>query len=102
PALSETARPLKRKGALQPRKRAQNEGLTILRNLRATRIFRSAALPSRSRLEAGRLREDSRAVRQFLRAAAQAGRIQDWSADSLVRAFPASDPVRVDKAVRAP
>jgi len=31
-----------------------------------------------------------------------AGRIQDWRADSLVRAFLASDQVRADKAVRAP
>ena len=31
-----------------------------------------------------------------------AGRIQDWSADSRVRAFLASDRVRADKAVRAP
>ena len=30
------------------------------------------------------------------------GRIQDWSADSRVRAFLASDSVRADKAVRAP
>src|SRR2546430_15072210 len=30
------------------------------------------------------------------------GRIQDWSADSPVRAFLASDHVRADKAVRAP
>ena len=29
-------------------------------------------------------------------------RIQDWSADSRVRAFLASDRVRADKAVRAP
>ena len=33
---------------------------------------------------------------------AEAGRIQDWSADSRVRAFLASDQVRADKAVRAP
>src|SRR5437762_1646091 len=32
----------------------------------------------------------------------RAGRIQDWSADSRVRAFLASDQVRADKAVRAP
>jgi hypothetical protein len=32
----------------------------------------------------------------------KAGRIQDWSADSHVRAFLASDQVRADKAVRAP
>jgi len=31
-----------------------------------------------------------------------AGRIQDWSADSRVRAFLAPDQVRADKAVRAP
>jgi|SRR5438128_6324754 len=30
------------------------------------------------------------------------GRIQDWSADSRVRAFLAPDQVRADKAVRAP
>ena len=30
------------------------------------------------------------------------GRIHDWSADSLVRALPASDTIRADKAVRAP
>src|ERR1043166_4156254 len=30
------------------------------------------------------------------------GRIPDWSADSRVRAFLASDQVRADKAVRAP
>src|SRR5438128_4759241 len=33
---------------------------------------------------------------------AKTGRIQDWSADSRVRAFLASDQVRADKAVRAP
>ena len=38
---------------------------------RAARIFRRAALLSRSGLEAGWLREDSQAVRQFLRAACQ-------------------------------
>src|SRR6266516_323712 len=32
----------------------------------------------------------------------QTGRIRDWSADSPVRAFLASDQVRADKAVRAP
>jgi len=30
------------------------------------------------------------------------GRIQDWNADSHVRAFLAADEVRADKAVRAP
>jgi len=30
------------------------------------------------------------------------GRIQDWSADSPVRAFVPSDKIRADKAVRAP
>src|SRR5437879_1461957 len=38
----------------------------------------------------------------FARSRCGTGRLQDWSTDRHVRAFLASDPVRADKAVRAP
>ena len=70
-----------------------------LRRTAKTRSF--CAWPSAANRDGSRSVGGSAEMRPELQCAAP-GRIQDGSADSHVRAFPASDQVPADKAVRAP